>query len=455
MVRPALWTVVAALPSCGLLTSSDVATPFPGDGVAGFGDASPIDLCLGAAHVVPPAASTGAGAVCIPVGAVAKACSSDATCSGIERCFCGRCSVEACAGASCESGRVCRDNRCTTPCAADADCRANETCSGGGCARNCNGDSDCYHGERCDDLGNTCAAQICSDAVPCAPGSTCDAVEAALEPHEPEVATIGGATTAFVELRPSGAGATGDVYRVQVNTSTRWTVVPQPVLPAAGAPSVLVSGERVDMYFALPGGAGIGHAVSSDGGVTFTRDAAPVLAPVPGWEQGFVGSPAAVVWKGETLLFYEGGPRAGIGLARVAGGAATRVTSAPVVTAEMVTDPLFWRDVTEVGAPYAVAVGDVLRVYFTGRGVEGSDAIVNGLDVPADPNDSIGMAASLDGQTFSPYPTGPVFARVTNLRSYLGEREAAVRLLSNGAEITFVGTDASGADESGLGRAGP
>jgi hypothetical protein len=210
------------------------------------------------------------------------------------------------------------------------------------------------------------------------------------------------------------------------------------------------------MYFALPGGAGIGHAVSTDAGVTFARDAAPILVPEAGWEQGFVGSPAAVVWNGQTLLFYEGGPSAGIGVARVESGAATRVSAGPIVTPRTVTDPLFWRDVTQVGAPYAVAAPDALRVYFTGRGVEGSDAIVDGVSVPADPNDSIGMAASLDGQTFTLYPTGPVFARITNLRSYLGSREAAVRLLpAGGAEITFVATDASGTTESGLGRAGP
>ncbi len=76
--------------------------------------------------------------------------------------------------------------------------------------------------------------------------------------------------------------------------------------------------------------------------------------------------------------------------------------------------------------------------------------------MPADPNDSIGMAASKDGVTFVPYPAGPVLARVTNLRSYLGEREAAVRLLpGGGATITFVSMDATGTSESGLAQAGP
>jgi hypothetical protein len=162
-----------------------------------------------------------------------------------------------------------------------------------------------------------------------------------------------------------------------------------------------------------------------------------------------------VRFQGTTLLFYEGGPRAGVGLARLDPGGAVRL-GGPIVTPAVVQDPLFWRDVTQVGAPYGVVSGPVLRVYFTARGVEGSDAVSGGVPIPADPNDSIGMAASLDGMTFTPYPTGPVLAEVTNLRSYLGEREAAVLLLpGGGATITFVSTDATGTSESGLAQAGP
>jgi hypothetical protein len=44
---------------------------------------------------------------------------------------------------------------------------------------------------------------------------------------------------------------------------------------------------------------------------------------------------------------------------------------------------------------------------------------------------------------------------VTNLRTYLGQREAAVqRLPGGGATITFVSTDAAGTSESGLMSAG-
>ena len=225
---------------------------------------------------------------------------------------------------------------------------------------------------------------------------------------------------------------------------------------SAGAPSVLIDGDRLDMYFALGEGSAIAHAASTDGGRTFAVDAAPVLVPESSWENGWVGSPSVVLFQGETLLFYEGGPRAGVGLARVSGGVATRVGSGPVLTPAAIEDPLLWRDVTQVGAPYAVVAGDVLRVYFTGRGVTGSDAIVADAAVPADPCDSIGLVASFDGVTFTPYPAGPVLARVDNLREYLGEREAAVQLLpGGGATIVFVSTDATGTIESGLAQAGP
>jgi hypothetical protein len=294
--------------------------------------------------------------------------------------------------------------------------------------------------------------------MPCASGEACEAETAAGSLHEPEVATVGGSAVAYVELRSGGEG-TGVVYRAIVAPGS-WTADPaMPVVAGsmgkgAGAPSILVNdGDMVEMYFAIGDGQGIGHAVSTDAGRTFTPDAVPVLVPAASWEQGWVGSPGAVRFQGSTLIFYEGGPRAGVGLARVgaAGGGATRVGDGPVVTPAMITDPLFWRDVTEVGAPYALVVGDILRVYFTGRGVWGSDAVHGDAALPADVSDSIGMVASRDGVTFTPYPTGPVFARVTNLRSYLGAREAALRTLpGGGTEITFVSTDASGTSESGL-----
>jgi hypothetical protein len=456
--------IVIALAACGLGGSGDELRAVPSDGVGNFGSSAPIELCLGSARVVSPSASTGAGAVCVAHGAKAKACAADAACAGIERCVCGRCIVEACAGGTaCGAGRVCRDKRCTTACAADAECGAGERCAAGGCARSCTSDAGCHFGERCDDLDGACVTQICDAQIHCSSNDSCEAEQVLGELHEPEVATIGGESVAFVEIRGSGASPTSAVYRARIDGGgRRWTADPvTPVLAPAsgeslGAPSAIVAGARVELYFAM-GGAAIGRAISTDAGRTFTRDAAPVLIAENGWEKGFVGSPAVVVRDGATLLFYEGGPRAGVGLARVdAGGHAVRAVDHAVIAPEDVEDPLAWRGVTEVGAPYAVVVGDAVRVYFTARGIEGLDATAGDASLPADANDSIGLFSTRDLASFQAHPGGPVFARVANLRAYLGEREAAVRVPEGGggaAEIVFVATDASGASVSGLARA--
>ena len=450
---------VITLAACGLTGPSEGLRPVPSDGVGNLGRSAPIELCLGSARVVSPSASTGAGAVCVAAGAKAKACSGDEACVGIERCVCGRCIVEAClGGTACGEGRVCRNKRCTTACASDASCGEGERCSSGGCTRACSSDAGCHAGERCDDLDGACVTQICSEQIPCGAGDVCEAEQVLGELHEPEVARIGAGLVAFVELR-GGGGASSAVYRARVE-GRRWTADPAtPVLTPAsgellGAPSVIVRSGRVELFFAT-GGAAIGRAISTDEGRTFTRDPAPVLVPASAWEKGAIGSPAAVARAGETWLFYEGGPRAGVGLARVdEGGHGARVVEHPVIAAADLEDPAFWRGVTEVGAPYAVVAGDAVRVYFTARGIEGLDATAGDMTLPADANDSIGLVTTRDLTRFEAHPTGPVFARVANLRAYLGEREAAIRLPEEGpAEIVFVAADASGASVSGLARA--
>ena len=448
-MRRALWLPLVALPACGLVPSEEALTPFAGS--AGFAVARAVEVCLGAARVIPPPAA--AGAVCVAEGAVARACAADAECAGIERCLCGRCIVEPCQGGNtCEGGRVCRDKRCTRSCTADGDCGQGEQCAAGGCARGCAADGDCHFGERCDALGDTCRAKLCSEATPCGPGTRCEAASVAGELREPEITEVGGEEVAYVELR-SGPGSSA-IHRAIMTTPIRWTVSPvEPVIAGAGAPSALVDGDRVELYFGRD--AGISRAISTDGGYTFTVEAGALLTADLAWEAGFVGSPAVIRYLGHTYLFYEGGARAGIGLARVEGGVATRVGDAPVITPSAVADPLFWRDVSEVSAPSAVIVAGALELYFTARGVEGLDAHVGDAPLPADANDSIGLAATFDMKRFARSPTGPALGRLTNLRTYLGEREASVIVRGNGTrEITFVGADASGEGLSGLVWAG-
>jgi hypothetical protein len=450
----------ATLAACGLVPAPGPPAPFPGDGVAGFGDSTPIELCIGSAHVVSPSVATGAGAVCVGAGASPTACSSDAVCMGIERCVCGRCIVQGCfGGAGCAAGMVCTDQRCTTECQVDADCPTGEQCNVGGCTRPCTSDASCHYGERCDGLANVCVTKICSATTPCAPGDACEGETVAGGMHEPEIATFGAASVAYVEVR-AGAAGTGAIFRARIDAPGRWTADPvTPVLATAqglatGAPSVLVDGDRVDMYFALGDGAGIAHAASTDAGRTFTPDATPTLVPAASWQNAWIGSPSVVRFQGATLLFYEGGPGAGVGLARLGAQGTLRASGAPIVTPAMIADPVLWREVTQVGTPYAVVAGEVLRVFVTGRGIFGSDADQGDAAIAADVTDAIGMVASEDAITFTPYPTGPVYDRITNLREYLGAREPVVQLLpGGGASITFVATDATGAIESGLASA--
>jgi hypothetical protein len=335
---------------------------------------------------------------------------------------------------------------------APSDCPKGETCAAGGCTRPCASDGDCHFGERCDALDGTCVTQSCSAAQGCGAGRRCEATTVAAELSEPELVEIGGAPFAFVALKSQGASA---ILRARVDAPGRWVADPEaPVIADGAAPSALVDGDRVDLWYASADGSAIRHALSTDRGATFEPSADPVLEPGAAWEGGWVGSPSVVRFEGATWLFYEGGPRAGVGAARIESGHATRVSEGPIASPESVTDPPFWRAVREVGAPYAVVAGSALRVYFTGRGIEGADARVGGVVAPADENDSIGLTASLDGETWRLHPAGPVLARVTNLRTYLGEREAAVRLFAGGgAEITFVAADASGASPNGLARA--
>src|SRR5262245_18813575 len=106
--------ISVALCGCGLISDQAPSQAFPTDGVSGFGEAFPLEICLGTARIVAPAVASGAGAVCISDETATISCDSDDACRGIERCICGRCIVRACMGAAgCGVGEVCRGRRCT------------------------------------------------------------------------------------------------------------------------------------------------------------------------------------------------------------------------------------------------------------------------------------------------------------------------------------------------------
>jgi hypothetical protein len=467
--RAAALVLPGALGACGVAPHEPGTDPVRSDGVTSFGDSAPVELCLGAARVLAPSASAGAAAVCVRAGEAPVPCEGDAQCQGIEQCVCGRCIVRACGGpSSCGDGLVCRARRCTTPCAADGECAAGERCVSGGCARSCVADAACHFGERCDSLDDVCVTQTCAPTMACGGGDACEPQVVRGEVREPDVVTVNGEALAFFELRAGPSLADVAIHRARIVAPRRWVVDPvEPVLiegnhGPAGAPSIralqgvaTVTEGAIELYFS-DSDRFIGRAVSTSGGRSFERDPEPILEATEPWEAGRIGSPSVFDRAGEVILAYEGGAGAGIGLARIRGGVAERLGADPVVTPATVLDPIFWRGVTSVGAPYGVIPpdGSAVRLYFTARGAEGSDALSSEGALPADINDSIGMVASSDFTSWHRFPTGPVFARITNLRAYLGEREAAIRL-SPGAppEIHFVGSDASGDVVNGVSAA--
>jgi hypothetical protein len=266
--------------------------------------------------------------------------------------------------------------------------------------------------------------------------------------HEPFIVGSGDSERAYLALH---TGTKSAIYRARLETAERWVADPdQPVLAAdaadldqVGAPALVRSGSGLTLYFAGAGGARIERATSGNG-AGFSRDPTPVLVADPGgWEQGRVSSPSVVSFHGTTYLLYEGGQGAGIGLARIAGGQAQRVGNEPLIAPSTVED-IFWRDVTAVGTPDAIVVDGVVRIYFTGRGAEGADAVDQGNRLPAEINDSIGLVTTRDFVKLSRFPLGPVFARRTNLRAYLGEREPFVRVDGARTRLFYVAGDADG-----------
>ncbi len=457
----ALLAVAGAAPlaSCGLAPARKSTPVFSGDGISGFEDVGPVEFCVGRTRVVTPHVADGAEvAFCVNNSRKPRSCSTDADCTTPEHCYCGGCAVHGCdiTGRGCAEDEVCAGNRCTQRCLTNADCPQGLVCDGGGCGRPCSRDGDCPYGTLCDSLSSVCRVSLCNSFQPCGSTQRCEAQEQVGEMHEPFMVGSGSSQHAYLALEAAGKSA---IYRARVETPQRWVADPDtPVLEAqaadqdqVGAPALVESGSGFTLYFTSSGGARIERATSSNG-TSFSRDATPVLvADAGGWENGRVGSPSVVSFRGTTYLLYEGGQGSGIGLARIEGGQAQRVGAGPLITPSMVEDA-FWRDVTAVGTPDAVVVDNVVRIYFTGRGAEGADAVDQGKRLPAEINDSIGLFTTRDFKQLSRFPLGPVFARRTNLRAYLGEREPFVGIDGARTRLVYVTGDAAG-NVSGLGLA--
>jgi hypothetical protein len=153
------------------------------------------------------------------------------------------------------------------------------------------------------------------------------------------------------------------------------------------APAVVRVGPTFFLYYAAAGGIGLARGTD---GMTFTKEAAPVLAPsAGGWEQGATpGSPGVVkLDDGSFRMFYEVPIAAGetaIGEARSDDGVSfTRIGTKPALRAS----PLDTGDAGDqpyddgsVGSPFPMLAvsGDgrpILRLYYGARDLSGGATI--------------------------------------------------------------------------------
>jgi hypothetical protein len=330
-----------------------------------------------------------------PAGA---ACADPHDCRSREDCVCGRCSVARCqAPEDCAPGRTCRDSRCQAPCREDDECAAGETCTGGVCRQACAMTSECQAGEVCatEGLERRCVAVPCADAAGCRADETCRVQR---EPHaidEPAASWDGGV---ILWLEIDGA-----VWRAVSSDGRRFALDAAPILDGAGAPSVARTAAGWELWVETP--TGLSVALSSDGRAfgppeeRFPGDLhAPAAAPLP---------------DGSVLVLAE------------TAGALVTAAGAPLLDGSAVTDPLFWRDVSALGSPALLVEDGVVKMWFTGHGVESAAAEELGELREPPPNDSIGYAAAAvaDPDAFQPWAFNPVFRRTKDF--LLKQREAA------------------------------
>jgi cytochrome c-type biogenesis protein CcmE len=428
----AITVLVAA---CGTLDVPLTQTRVdPGKGP--FRERSAVELCLGSARLVARQGAAGATGVCVDAAESARSCGADADCAHGEACICGRCLVPGCTGTQpCGDGNVCRGDRCTRACVADADCDAGDRCAAGGCAKPCTASSECGYGGTCDKLASACAAITCASDDDCGTGRSCARVQRAGDVHEPAALPDG---SILVEVREgAGKAETTSIFTATPDGDQRFRLVePAVVTNAAGPTALATSAAPPTIFAAAPDGSALVRLV---GGAPQT-----VLVPDRPWEGGRVASPSAVRFAGSIWLFYEVGTSAGIGVARLDASLAVVEKRGPILTPSMLESPGYFRGVDAVGAPDAVVSGDVLLLYATAHGTWGTSAFQGTTELPAAATDVVVMAATADVLRFDLAPQNPLFARRTNLRTYLGTRESMVRLSPDGATMLFVASDADG-----------
>ncbi|MBA3539795.1 MAG: hypothetical protein H0T79_09215, partial [Deltaproteobacteria bacterium] len=233
-----------------------------------------------------------------------------------------------------------------------------------------------------------------------------------------------GEVVLYLDLALPTAPEARSIYRA-VGDGRRFTIDPlDPVVTDARAPSAIIAGDLVYLYFEQ---AGEIRVASATDGIAF---AAPVTALA-----GPASAPSAVVVEGEVALYHVRGDA--IGLATGAPG--ERLVDRGVVLPPgdaQVGDPLdptaaFWNPITQLASPHATlagpqgptSAGASIRLWFAGFGQESPPGSKFGQPEPIPPNYSIGFAAAEPGDpsTLAVWPYGPIADRVEVFLSHHDE----------------------------------
>jgi hypothetical protein len=442
--------VLALCAGCGLGPAPDQFTPTSGTGIAPWSELGAAQLCLGEQTLGPPTSSVG-GFCASDEGA---RCGDDSACDSRQVCVCGRCTVAYCATASdCAAPRVCNftEHRCDLPCGASSECASGEECISGSCRGRCLRNADCQHGEVCDSM-NVCIADDCLADDGCLTGERCEIQRIPRQVLEPgPVAAFGAPVVLYLDLAQPATPDQRAIYRATSSDGVHFALDPTTaVLTDARAPSPLVDGGELYLYFEQGDGLALRVAKSSDG-IAF-EPAVTVLSSTT-----TLRAPSAVHIGDQVALYYQRAEGTGIGLATGARQSALDdrgVVLAPADVEVGVADPgtAFWVQITRVQSPHAVLAGDAIHLFFSAFGQESADASKYGTPEAIPPNFSVGYAGAkaTAPEMLSVWPYGPVF---DNVDAFLEHREEL------GPAVIDAGTDEFlmyyiDATETQLGRLG-
>ncbi|HEY5948644.1 MAG TPA: hypothetical protein VIV40_24300 [Kofleriaceae bacterium] len=447
--------ILAVCAGCGLGPAPDPFTPTTGDGIAPWSELGAAQVCLGEQTLGAPTSAV--GGFCTNADDSGAGCSQDSECDSRQSCICGRCTVAYCAASSdCAAPRVCNfaEHRCDLPCSSAAQCSGDEQCISGACRARCLRNADCQHGEVCDS-NNVCISDDCTADAGCLTGERCEIQRTPMQVLEPgPIAGFGAPVVVYLDLALPATPDARAIYRATSSDGIHFALDPvTPVVEApqgARAPSPVVDGGELYLYFEQGDGVSLRVATSRDG-VTFD----PAVTLLSSTTK--LHAPSAVHVGGQVVLYYQRADGTGIGMATGAPhaplddrGVVLTPAAIQVGTGEPTT--AFWLQITRVQSPHAVLAGNAIHLFFSAFGIESADAAKYGMTEAIPANFSVGYAAA---QTTAPemltvWPYGPVFDRV---EAFLEHREELGPAVIDAGEDQFLMyyIDATPAD---LGRLG-